>query len=84
MPDPMGPRNCSQSAALTAEVMEARIRFLVEESGFFDHHFLATEGMLHLDRFSAMFGIVGLAECTNLLMARSLSASWQNSNSLST
>ena len=47
---------------LTFQVMEARIRFLVEESGFYDHHFLVKEGLLHQDRFTAMFGIYGLAE----------------------
>ena len=54
---------------LTAELAEARIRSLVEEQRFFDSHWLATEGLIHLDRFSAMFGIFGLAECVNLLMS---------------
>ena len=54
---------------LTAELGEARIRSLVEEQRFFDTHWLATEGLIELDRFSAMFGIYGLAECVNLLMA---------------
>jgi YjjI family glycine radical enzyme len=54
---------------LTAELAEARIRSLVEEQHFFDTHWLATEGLIDIDRFSAMFGIFGLAECTNLLMA---------------
>lgn len=54
---------------LTAELGEARIRSLVEEQRFFDTHWLATEGLIHLDRFSAMFGIFGLAECVNQLMA---------------
>jgi len=54
-------------AELTAEVMEARIRFLVEEARFFDHDFLAREGLISLDRFSAMFGVVGLAEAVDLL-----------------
>ncbi len=54
---------------LTAELAEARIRSLVEDQGFYAHHFLATEGLVELDRFSAMFGIFGLAECVNLLMA---------------
>ena len=54
---------------LTAELMEARIRSLVEEQRFFDTHWLRTEGLIDIDRFSAMFGIFGLAECVNLLMA---------------
>ena len=53
---------------LTAELAEARVRALVEGSGFFETHWLAQEGLIDLDRFSAMFGIFGLAECVNLLM----------------
>ena len=53
---------------LTAELIEARIRSLVEEQRFFEHHWLVTEGLLSLDRFSAMFGIFGLAECVDLLL----------------
>lgn len=55
---------------LTAELMEARIRFLVEESHFYESNWLATEGLLSLDRFSAMFGIFGLAEAVNILLER--------------
>ena len=55
---------------LTAELGEARIRSLVEDQGFFASHFLATEGLIDLDRFSLMFGIYGLAECVNDLMSR--------------
>lgn len=54
---------------LTAELAEARIRSLVEQQHFYDTHWLATEGLIDIDKFSAMFGIFGLAECTNLLMA---------------
>jgi YjjI family glycine radical enzyme len=53
---------------LTAELAEARIRSLVEEQRFFDTHWLAREGLIDIDRFSAMFGVFGLAECVNLLM----------------
>lgn len=54
---------------LTAELAEARIRSLVESQRFYDTHWLATEGLIDIERFSAMFGIFGLAECVNLLMA---------------
>jgi YjjI family glycine radical enzyme len=53
---------------LTAELAEARIRSLVDEQRFFEAHWLATEGLVSIDRFAAMFGIFGLAECVNLLM----------------
>lgn len=55
---------------LTLQVMEARIRFLVERVKFFEHDFLAQEGLISLKRFSAMFGIFGLAEAVNGLLER--------------
>ena len=54
---------------LTAELVEARVRSLVEDQRFFETHWLAQEGLVSLDRFSAMFGIFGLAEAVNLLVA---------------
>ncbi len=53
---------------LTAELAEARVRSLVDEQRFFESHWLATEGLVDIDRFTAMFGIFGLAECVDLLM----------------
>ena len=54
---------------LTSELMESRVRYLVERARFFEHSWLVTEGLLSLDRFTAMFGIVGLAECVEHLLA---------------
>ena len=51
-----------------ARYMDERVKFLVEESGFFESSFLAKEGLIHRDRFSGMFGMVGLAECVNQLI----------------
>lgn len=45
-----------------------RIKFLVEKSGFFESSFLVKEGLLKKDRFVAMFGVTGLAECVNGLL----------------
>ena len=53
---------------LTAELMEARIRYLVEEARFFEHSWLVADGLLHLDRYSAMFGLYGLAEAVSLVL----------------
>jgi YjjI family glycine radical enzyme len=53
---------------LNAELIEARVRFLVEEARFYEHSFLAREGLVDLGRFSAMFGVYGLAEAVDLLM----------------
>ena len=55
---------------LTAELMESRILYLVEESHFYESSWLVTEGLLDISNFSAMFGIFGLAECVNILMER--------------
>ena len=55
---------------LTAELAESRVRYLVEQAGFYDHSWLVDEGLISLDRFSAMFGIFGLAEAVDLLMER--------------
>ena len=53
---------------LTFEVMEARIRFLVEEAGFYEHSFLVSEGLIHPHRFTAMFGIFGVAELVDHIL----------------
>lgn len=53
---------------LTAELAEARIRSLVEQQRFFESNWLAGEGLVDIDRFSAMFGVFGLAEAVNLLV----------------
>ncbi|GHV70172.1 hypothetical protein AGMMS49928_16940 [Spirochaetia bacterium] len=50
--------------------MDARIAFMVEKSGFFETNFLSIEGFIQQDRFTAMFGLVGLAECVNSLMEK--------------
>jgi len=51
-----------------ADIMDKRIDFLVEESGFFDSSFLVREGLLSREKFTAMFGIFGLAEAVNILL----------------
>lgn len=48
--------------------MNERIKFLVEESGFFESSFLVKEGLVDKDRFVGMYGITGLAECVNWLL----------------
>jgi YjjI family glycine radical enzyme len=53
---------------LTFEVIEARVRYLVEEARFFEHSFLVDEGIIQSDRFTAMFGIFGMAELIETLL----------------
>lgn len=50
------------------EYMDKRVNFLVEESGFFASSFLVKEKLIEQSRFTAMFGLVGLAECVNTLL----------------
>ena len=53
-----------------ARYMDERIRFLVEKTGFFESNFLVREGFLKRENFTAMFGMVGLAEAVNVLMEK--------------
>ncbi|BCN30084.1 YjjI family glycine radical enzyme [Anaeromicropila herbilytica] len=55
---------------IMARYMDERIKFMVEESGFFENNFLAKEGFIHRDRFTGMFGMVGLADCVNILLEK--------------
>ena len=49
----------------TAAVIEARVRYLVELARFYEHSWLVREGLLDPSRFTAMFGVFGLAECVD-------------------
>ncbi len=48
--------------------MDERVRFLIEESAFFETSFLVKEGLIDINNFTAMFGVVGLAEAVNHLL----------------
>ena len=56
---------------MTLDIIEARTKYLVETVKYFNTDFLAKEGIISLDKFSAMFGFYGLAECVNQLMKNS-------------
>jgi YjjI family glycine radical enzyme len=56
--------------ALNAELIASRIRFLVEQARWFEHDWLVREGLVTRERFSAMYGIYGVAEAAELLLAR--------------
>ena len=55
---------------IMARYMDARIAFEVEESGFFENNFLAKEGLIYRDKFTAMYGLVGLADAVNILLEK--------------
>lgn len=49
-------------------MMDKRVAFIVEESNFFETSFLYKEGFIDKENFTAMFGIVGLADCVNSIL----------------
>lgn len=55
-------------AQLMLSTMDKRIRYMVEKSNFFESSFLFEEGFISKDNFTAMFGIVGLADAVNQLL----------------
>jgi YjjI family glycine radical enzyme len=69
-PDDFWPR-LKHAAETMMAYMDARISFIADKSGFFETNFLAKEGFIQKDRFTAMFGLVGLAECVNTVMEKS-------------
>lgn len=50
------------------EYIDERSRFIIEESGFYESNFLIKEGLLEKEKFTGLFGFVGLAECVNNLL----------------
>jgi len=56
-----------EAVAAQLSYMDERVRFLVAESGFFESSFLVREGLARKELYSAMFGMVGLAEAANAL-----------------
>ncbi len=49
-------------------MMDKRILYLVEKSNFFESSFLVKEGYIKKENFTAMFGLVGLADAVNHLL----------------
>ena len=64
------PHYCRQQIS----IIDARCRFLYEQSHFFENSFLVAEGLIDPQRFAPMFGIYGLAEAVNLLCEKANSA----------
>ncbi|MGL4998688.1 MAG: YjjI family glycine radical enzyme [Cetobacterium sp.] len=50
------------------DYIDERSRFIIDESGFYESSFLIKEGLLEKDKFTGLFGFVGLAECVNNLL----------------
>lgn len=58
-------KHLPNAAEKMLEYMDERVRFLIEETPFFDSNFLVKEGFIDINKFTAMFGLVGLAEAVN-------------------
>ena len=54
--------------ALLLRNIDQRITYIVEETAFFSSNFLVKEGFIEREKFTGMFGVVGLAECCNTLL----------------
>ncbi len=53
-----------------AQFMDAKIASIVENRAFFKSDWLVKEGLISRDKFVGLFGIVGLNECVDILMAK--------------
>lgn len=51
------------------EFIDRRIKFMNEESVFFESNFMVQEGFLEREKFTGMVGVVGMAECVNHLLS---------------
>lgn len=54
---------------LNFRLTQARIDYLFDQSGFFDH-FMVREGWIDRDRFTAMFGVFAMAEAIAVLQEK--------------
>jgi YjjI family glycine radical enzyme len=69
-PEDFFSRTLPRTVRILCKFMEAKIRFLVEDTPFFKSNFLVREGFIEQDRFLGLFGMVGLCECVNTLMEK--------------
>ncbi len=63
-------KNLPEAIDTMLAFMDAKIKFLVEETPFFASNFLVKEGFIDKDRFNGLFGMVGLAEAVNDLLQK--------------
>lgn len=53
---------------LILDDIDRRIKFIVENSQFFEANFLVKEGFVEREKFTGMVGVVGVAEASNYLL----------------
>jgi len=59
-----------EMARLQVEVINSRIRHLMDEIEWFDHNIYVKEGLLDAEKFTAYAGIFGLHEAVELIMEK--------------
>ncbi len=64
------------------EYINRRIDYIVNVSSFFESNFLVKEGFIDRNKFSGMFGVVGVAECVNTLLDNERFGYSENANTL--
>ncbi len=47
--------------------IDERSKFIIEESNFYESNFLSKEGLIDKEKFTGLFGLVGLADAVNYL-----------------
>lgn len=52
----------------TLRYIDERSRFIIEESNFYECNFLVKEGLIEKEKFTGLFGFVGVAEGVNYLL----------------
>jgi len=52
------------------EVIQSRVRAIVEDTGWFEQNYWVDEGLILKDRFTAYAAVYGLSEGVNEMMAR--------------
>jgi YjjI family glycine radical enzyme len=60
-----------QITSLWTEVISSRSRSVIDKFDWFKDNFWVDEGYLHKEKFSSYAGIFGLAECVDMVMAKS-------------
>ena len=53
------------------DYLDERVKFLIYETPFFKSNFLVKEQLIDINKFTGMFGVIGLAEATNHFVEKS-------------
>lgn len=57
-----------RAVAAQCEQMDKRDNYMIDDCDFYGNSFLAKEGLIRPEGFVGMFGLIGLANCVNLVL----------------